>query len=133
MCTNNDSWQKQFYEEHGRYPNDDDVMEWSIRMIAEYREETAFSEIAGLITREYSDYISEVFLIGNRWDDGDKYIVVRASVYDNNSFVDLSEKVKQIFGTKPTHVISYDSFIKDYLGKKIESDYEKRMKKIYPL
>lgn len=83
MCDEDYDFEKLFFEEHGRYPNDDEVMEWVISVIDKYREEDAFKNINKLISEEYADCVSEMVLLGNRWDDGDKYIIVKTTLSDS--------------------------------------------------
>ncbi|MBP3854426.1 MAG: hypothetical protein IK990_02280 [Ruminiclostridium sp.] len=128
----NDKFEKQFFEKHDRCPNDDEIMQWVISVIDQYREEDAFADISKLITRDYSDCVSEVYLIGNRWDEGNKYIIAATSLsFEDSRFSELSEKIKEIFGTRPTHVITQDYYNENRYYLEIYDDLE-NAKKIYP-
>ena len=108
MDNEKEHWfEKHFFDEHGRYPNADEVMEWVVSVIDQYREEDAFKSINKLISEEYADCVSEAVLLGNRWDDGDKYIIVKTTLSDSEErFNEMSEKIMKLFGMRSTHVLT---------------------------
>ena len=125
-------FEKQFFEEHGRYPTDDEVMEWVVYVIAQYREEDAVKSINHLITEEYADCVSEAVLLGNRWDDGDKYIIVKTALSrDEERFEEMSKKIIELFGMQSTHVLTYDYYDSERYYLEIYDDFEDG-KEIYP-
>ena len=107
-------------------------MEWVISVIDKYREEDAFKNINKLISEEYADCVSEMVLLGNRWDDGDKYIIVKTTLSDSEErFTQMSEKIMKLFGMRSTHVLTYDYYDSERYYLEIYDDFEDG-KIIYP-
>ncbi len=133
MDNEKEQWfNKHFFDEHGRYPNDDEVMEWVVSVIDQYREEDTFKSINKLISEEYADCVSEAVLLGNRWNDGDKYIIAKTTLsYCEERFAEMSEKIKKLFGMRSTHVLTYDYYDAERYYLEIYDDFDYG-KKIYP-